>query len=79
MIFVLLASKLQDLSCIIDILKSTKDYISRSDRDLMVRALSFYERREDEDLFELISALRASTKSSIPQEMRNSIVQKSRD
>jgi hypothetical protein len=69
----LLASKIHDFALLVELLKSSKRYLSRSDRDLMVRALLFYQRREHTDLCELVYALRASIKHYISRDIRTSI------
>lgn len=69
----LLASKIHDFTLLVELLKSSKRYLSRSDRDLMVRALLFYQRREHKDLSKLVCPLRASTIQYISQDTRTDI------
>jgi hypothetical protein len=71
----LLASKIPDFERLVELLKSTKRYICRSDRNLMVRALLFYQRRQHKDQWVLISALRGSTKHYLSMDLRNSIAE----
>jgi len=65
-----LARKKDDLARLRIHLKSSKSYISRSDRELMVLALLFYERRFSVNVAPLVRALQASTKHHIEKDMR---------
>jgi hypothetical protein len=68
-----LARKKDDLARLVNLLKSTRRYISRSDRNLMVRALLFYQRRHSVDVSTAVRSLLASTKYPIPKEIRDCI------
>jgi hypothetical protein len=62
-----------ELNRLVEVLKSSRIYIGREDRDLLVRAMLFYQRQYNENTSAFVQALKLPTSNHLSVKVRNDI------